>query len=110
MRKKIVPAVGILALAAGKVSAQLVYEPFDYGTASVGTAVGHTSTGSPDPFTGYLNPMVGQTWFATNTGIGTGTPFEVLVNSGNLTPGYTTALAPATGNSATFTVSSTASR
>ena len=92
MRKKLVPALGILALAATKTSAQLVYEPFDYGTASVGTNLGHTSTGTPDPFSGYINPMVGQAWFDTNTGIGTGTPFELMIKSGNLSPGYTSEL------------------
>jgi autotransporter-associated beta strand protein len=110
MRKKLVPAVGVLALAATRVSAQLVYEPFDYGTASVGTNLGHTSTGVPDPFTGYLNPMVGQTWFDVQTGVGTGTPHELMISSGNLVPGYTSALAPATGNGVTFNVSTSASR
>ena len=111
MKKQLVPAIGILALAAGKVSAQLVYEPFDYGTASVNTNLGHTSTGTPDPFSGYLNPMAGAQWFDGNTGIGTGTPFELTVQSGNLGPNYTTELAPATGNLSNWNnASSTAAR
>src|SRR6266545_7883521 len=108
--KKFLPAVGVLALAAAPVAAQLVYEPFDYGTASIGTNLAHTSTGTPDPFSGYINPMSGTQWFDGNTGIGTGTPYELSIVSGNLAPTLTSGLPSSAGNSVQYQVASTASR
>ena len=58
-------AAGAILLAVQPVSAQLVYEPFSYGSAAVGTNLANL-TGSPT-FAGYVNPMSGTTWFDTNT-------------------------------------------
>src|SRR5262245_2573530 len=91
--KKLIPAV-TLALAASKASAQLVYEPFDYGSTSVGTKLSNL-TGSP-AFSGYTNPMNGVTWAETSTSVVTSVN-EAMILSGNIpTPG---ALVPASGNS-----------
>ncbi len=61
MKKRVVSAA-VLALAAGKASAQAVYEPFDYGAAG-GTNLATSNTA------GYVNPMNGLAWFnATATG------------------------------------------
>src|SRR5207244_8352562 len=97
--RKFVPAIGaagVLALAVSRVSAQLVYEPFDYGSASVGTNLSNTS-GTPN-FSGYFNPMVGPNWFHAHTGVGTAgtTATEISIISGGLTP--STLLQSATGN------------
>ncbi|HEX8524995.1 MAG TPA: autotransporter-associated beta strand repeat-containing protein [Tepidisphaeraceae bacterium] len=112
--KKLVPAVGLLAIAASRVSGQLVYEPFDYGTNSIGTNLAHTSTapaGGTDPFNGYTNPMTGTQWFDTNTSAaGNTTPTEVQIVGGNLTPTFVSGLQPATGNMTQFNANSVASR
>jgi autotransporter-associated beta strand protein len=109
--KKYLPAIGILALAATKASAQLVYEPFDYGTNSLvagpgvpaggANQLGNTS-GNPT-YSGYINPMSGSQWYSTGLA-GTSTPYEISLISGNLTPSYTNGLAPSTGNSTEFRV------
>ena len=96
MRKvlKLVPAAAIV-LAASKVSAQLVYEPFDYGSASIGTDMSNLTGANGTPaFFGYLNPMSGQYWADTGT---TGSAAEHVIKSGSLAsiPG----LQASTGNS-----------
>src|SRR5437868_8152165 len=101
-------AAGTVALACcTATSAQLVYEPFDYGSASAGTNLAHTSSPPADPFTGYVNPMVGLPWVDTNTAA-TGTPTEVITSSGSIPTPVTAA--PSLGNSAVGTVISTAGR
>jgi autotransporter-associated beta strand protein len=117
--KKYVPAIGILALAATRASAQLVYEPFDYGTNSLVAGPGApagganqlgNTTGSPT-YSGYINPMSGTQWYSNaGSGAGTNTPYEISLVSGNLTPGYTNGLQPATGNKVEFQVASIQTR
>ncbi len=117
MKKKYLPAIGILALAATKASAQLVYEPFDYGSNSLvagpGVPAGGANqlgnTGAAPTNSGYVNPMSGTQWYSTGLA-GTSTPYEISIVSGNLTPGYTNGLVPATGNSVQFRVDSVQTR
>src|SRR5437870_480242 len=66
---KLIPAIG-LTLAAAEARAQLVYEPFAYGTSNNGQELGkqgaNFSTG------GFTNPQNGFNWFDTaNTFSGT---------------------------------------
>jgi autotransporter-associated beta strand protein len=100
MRKlcKLLPAVA-LAVASAEASAQLVYEPFDYGTASVGTNLGNVG---PTTFFGYINPMSGNPYAIVSTNAPATGPFtnEATIASGNLN--VPTGFVPASGNSLTY--------
>jgi autotransporter-associated beta strand protein len=118
MKKKqlTVPVMGVLALAASKASAQLVYEPFDYGTNSVGTNLANL-TGKP-LYRGYRNPMNGENWFDTNTGYAANGPgpdddtenagVGLTINNGGLPA--PAGLTPSVGNSAQYLVENISSR
>src|SRR5437773_1497773 len=84
MKKSSAAIAAILsAAAASSVKAQLVYEPFDYGSAAVGTKYADL-TGTPT-FTGYTNPSSGTPWYSLSTGTtgALGTP-ESVVNGTSL--------------------------
>jgi autotransporter-associated beta strand protein len=107
-------ALGVLVAACAaslSAPAQMIYEPFDYGTSSVGTNLAN-QTGTLPLFTGYTNPMSGRVWTDANTTVGTGTISEVTIGAGNLTPSAagSQGLAASTGNLAQYDVSSTSSR
>ncbi len=97
-RHLIVPAAGVLAFAASQASAQIIYEPFDYGSASIGTNVANL-TGSP-AYKGYINPMNGLYWYDTNTATTGGTPYEVSLISGSMSNSVTPYLQPSMGGMA----------
>src|SRR3954447_23763245 len=92
-------------------SGQMIYEPFDYGSSSVGTNLAN-QTGTLPLFTGYANPMSGRVWTDANTTVGSGTITEVTIGAGNLTPSAAASqgLAASTGNLAQYNVASTSSR
>src|SRR5205085_1025587 len=87
-----------------QVSAQLVYEPFDYGSAAVGTNLANL-TGGPS-FSGYTNPVNGVKWVdMQNTTAG---PTEIQISgTGNLA--MPTGLEAANGNSGTYGAANTTS-
>src|SRR4051812_21770113 len=60
-------AAGLLpvVLAAADASAQMVYEPFDYGSTAVGTPLANL-TGTSPTFTGYTNPSNSVAWYDAN--------------------------------------------
>jgi autotransporter-associated beta strand protein len=83
-------------LAASPVAAQLVYEPFDYGSAATGTKLANL-TDSPT-FSGYQNPSNGINWFEMQNA--TGSPTEITLNTPSLS--VPVGLAPATGGDARY--------
>jgi autotransporter-associated beta strand protein len=81
MRKlhKLIPAA-TLAIASSRAAAQMIYEPFDYGSASVGVRLSDSATNPT--FSGLINPMTGYSWFAAATGFSANDP---VIGAGNLT-------------------------
>ncbi len=80
--KKLLPAIGVLFAAAAQASAQLVYEPFDYISASLD---------------GQTNPGNGLSW--SKMSADPDNDDNILINNSNLGwPG----IAPASGRSVTF--------
>jgi autotransporter-associated beta strand protein len=59
-RRAVAAAALFSAVAAATASAQLVYEPFDYGTNNTGRPIGSL-------FGGPTNPMSGSVWFEANS-------------------------------------------
>ena len=88
-------AASALFLAARPVAAQLIYEPFDYGTAANSTNLANT-TGTPT-FGGYFNPASNQRWFDMSTN---GTGSEITLQNTNLAA--PAGQAPATGGKVDF--------
>src|SRR5689334_9768395 len=87
--------VSILGLAASSASAQLVYEPFDYGSGALtGTAANFANTTGSTAFQGYTVPSSGMPWFSTGTTAAAATD-DLKVLAGNL---QVAGLATATGN------------
>jgi autotransporter-associated beta strand protein len=80
MRKiyKLVPAV-VLAVASAEASAQLVYEPFDYGSNSINKPLDNPGDSTNNG--GYTNPQNGYKWFQTGTNTAFG---QNQVVSGNV--------------------------
>jgi autotransporter-associated beta strand protein len=105
-KRSVVSALGILAAAASSASAQLVYEPMDYSTATSATGTNLANlTGAPT-FAGYQNPMNGQTWFDTGTN---GAGAEQTLSNNNLTPtGAGVTLAPSYGGALQYNGGGTA--
>jgi autotransporter-associated beta strand protein len=69
--------------AAQKTCAQMIYDPFDYGSAAAGTNLANL-TGTSPSFTGYTNPMNGIPWWDANTTVsGTGGNELILANPAN---------------------------
>lgn len=102
-KRSVVSAMGILAAAASSASAQLVYEPMDYSTATRATGTNLANlTGAPT-FAGYQNPRNGLNWFDTGTAVA-GSGAEQTLSNNNLTPtaaGVT--LAPSYGDALSIT-------
>ena len=89
-------AVAAIALTTPRLSAQVLYDPFDYGSSAVGTDL--STDGTSYTVLGYLNPMSGNNWHTTNgnaAGI-TGSNVYAVVRPDNLT--YS-GFAASTGNS-----------
>src|SRR5437868_4131390 len=81
MKKMIVPAAAAIVFAAASAaSAQLMYDPFNYGSNSTGSAFSNP-TGTPANG-GQVNPRNGQTWFDQSTNA---TANESQLLSGSLT-------------------------
>jgi autotransporter-associated beta strand protein len=60
------------ALAGTSAHAQMIYEPFDYGTnAETGTAANFSNTTGATAFSGYTNPNNGLPWISADTNAGT---------------------------------------
>src|SRR5436190_12581903 len=86
-------AAGAIILAAQPVLAQLVYEPFDYGSAATATNLGNLSANS-----GYVNPSNGIPW--TDMQNAAGNTGEITL--GNTSLGGATGQAPAVGGDAVY--------
>src|SRR5437868_5305424 len=84
-------AASALFLAARPVAAQLVYEPFDFGSAANGTNLANLSGNS-----GYTNPSSGIPW----TDMSTAQTGEITLGNTNL--GGAAGQAPAVGGSAIY--------
>jgi autotransporter-associated beta strand protein len=80
-------AAGLLPvdLAAADASAQMVYEPFDYGSTAVGTPLANL-TGTSPTFTGYTNPSNSVAWYDANTTASGSGGSELTLAGGNLSP------------------------
>src|SRR3954471_24058760 len=72
-----------VVFAAQQACAQMVYDPFEYGSASAGTNLANLGGTSPS-FQGYVNPMNGIPWWDANTTVSGTTGNElILANPAN---------------------------
>src|SRR5437763_12638018 len=98
-KRNLAAALTILAAATSKVSAQLVYEPFDYGSAShTGNAAKFSdinNVGNAATNVGYINPQAGQ-WF--NAGVGANPANNVIISGGSNVLTQVSGLAPFYGD------------
>jgi autotransporter-associated beta strand protein len=106
-------AAGLMPVvfAAADASAQMVYEPFDYGSAAVGTPLGNL-TGTSPTFTGYTNPSNSAVWYDANTTASGSGGSELTLAGGNLSPTIAASqgLPAPSGGMVHFNVDTTASR
>jgi fibronectin-binding autotransporter adhesin len=111
MKKKLIPAAGLLFTATSVVSAQLVYDPFFYGSNALSTSnnanglpfnnlANQTGSVATPNFSGYTNPLNGQLWYDSDTNISATNEGKLL--SGSLSPTIANGMPTSIGDSAWY--------